>query len=430
MKKIILKNIDEEVLYTKCKDGLDIYMLPNKKVKSFYITLNVKYGSMDTAFKEKKAKKYIEVPNGVAHFLEHMKFYQPNGMSAHDYYQKLGSSINAATSYRYTYYEVYATTEFKKNLSYLLEYVYTPCFKAKDIKTEKGIIKEEIKMGLDNPYNMLYQFSNELLYKKDNMKYSVAGSVSDINKINSEILKKVYNHFYKPDNMFLVITGNFDPQLAKAIVNEKMKELSFSTISDVEIKREKEPTDCNQNEKIVSMDIVVPKIKLSYKIPYKNFKYLKITNTELVAYLNIILKNKFGTTSEFYQKLNEEKLLNSAIYFSNVVRKEKDFVILSLETETKYPEEIKVKLINNLKNFEVSESFLKRQRSVLLSNVVLRTDSIQTMNMIIQNNILFYDKIIDNEYEIYKNLNIDTLNKVINCLDFSNIAYVQINPLN
>ena len=35
MKKITLNNIDEEILYEKSSAGLDIFMLPNKKVKSF-----------------------------------------------------------------------------------------------------------------------------------------------------------------------------------------------------------------------------------------------------------------------------------------------------------------------------------------------------------------------------------------------------------
>lgn len=430
MKKITLSNIDEEVLYEKSDNGLDIYMLPNKLVKSFYMTLNVKYGSLITEFKEKNKKEYISIPHGTAHFLEHMKFYQPNGISAHEYFQKLGSSINAATSYRITFYEVYATTNFKKNLDYLLEYVYTPFFTNKDIKTEKGVIKEEIKMGLDNPYSMLYQQTNELLYLKDNMKYSIAGTVQDINKINSSMLKKVYNHFYKPDNMYLVITGNFNPLEAVAIVNQKMKKLKFSKIKEVEIKTLKEPDEVKEKEKILNMDITTPKFKLTYKIPYKKFKDLNLHDIELVTYLNIILKNNFDTTSTFYQKLNEEKVLSSTIYFNSSVRKEHDYIIISLEAETKYPELIKEKIIKNLSEFKITEEFLNRCKKILLSNLILYTDSIQTMNSMIQNNILFYGKVIQNEYEMINELNLDTINKIIKLLNFKTSIYVEINPIN
>ncbi len=429
MDKIILKNIDEEILHEKTDSGLDIYMLQNKKVKSFYITLNVKYGSTYTSFKEKKAKNFINVPNGIAHFLEHMKFYQPNGKSAHEYFNKLGSSINAATSYRYTYYEVYSTTEFKKNLEYLLEYVYTPYFKNKDIKTEKGIIKEEIKMGLDSPSSTLFMTSNELLYEKDNMKYSIAGSINDINKINSKMLQDVFDHFYKPDNMFLVITGNFNPELAVAITNQKMKNLKFSTKKDVETKKIKEPANVSLNEKYLKMDVTVTKLKLSYKIPYKNFTKLKLSNTSLVVYLNVILKNNFGVTSSLYQKLNEEKLLSSGIFYSSVVRKEKDYVILSLETETKYPDDIKKKILDKLNNLEIDEKTLLRCKKILISDAVLRTDSIQVMNNAIQTDIIMFNKIIQDDYQTAKNLNFKTLNQVMNCLDFSKQVYVQIDPI-
>ena len=59
MKEIKLKGIDEVIYYDECENGLPIYMLVNDKVNNFYMTLSVKYGSIDTEFKTKDNEEYI-----------------------------------------------------------------------------------------------------------------------------------------------------------------------------------------------------------------------------------------------------------------------------------------------------------------------------------------------------------------------------------
>ena len=128
MREIVLKGIDEKIYYDKCDNGLPIYMLVNDKVNNFYMTLSVKYGSIDTEFKTKDSDEYIKVSDGIAHFLEHVNFNEPDGTTAHEYFDKLGSSINAFTTFDFTCYEVFAHTEFEDNLNHLLDYVQTPYF--------------------------------------------------------------------------------------------------------------------------------------------------------------------------------------------------------------------------------------------------------------------------------------------------------------
>ena len=48
MQEIVLNGIDEKVLYEVLDNGLSVYMLVNEKVNNFYMTLSVKYGSIDT----------------------------------------------------------------------------------------------------------------------------------------------------------------------------------------------------------------------------------------------------------------------------------------------------------------------------------------------------------------------------------------------
>ena len=81
MQEIVLKGIDEKIYHETLNNGLQTYMVVNEKVNNFYMTLSVKYGSVDTEFKCGKDNTWTKVHNGVAHFLEHVNFNEGDGQT-------------------------------------------------------------------------------------------------------------------------------------------------------------------------------------------------------------------------------------------------------------------------------------------------------------------------------------------------------------
>ena len=154
MKEIILEGLNEKIYEYSTKCGLKVYMWVNERVTSTFMSLSVKYGSIHNKFKI--GKKVYEVPNGVAHFLEHIKFNIDANTVAHDEFYKLGADSNAFTTFEYTSYIVYATKNLDKVLNLLLDYVYNPYFTKKMITKEKGIILEEANMTEDDPYSVIF----------------------------------------------------------------------------------------------------------------------------------------------------------------------------------------------------------------------------------------------------------------------------------
>ena len=197
MEQIKVKGVDEIIYYEKLDNGLPVYMLVNKNVNSFYITFSVKYGSVDTEFSY-NGNDY-QVHDGVAHFLEHVNFNEKDGYTAHDFFRKIGSNINAFTTFDFTCYEVMGTSKFKSNLIHLLDYVQTPYFTKDLVEKEKGIIVEEVKMGKNNPGHKLYFGMNKCLYKKDKRKNLVTGEVDDVLNITVDELQNVYGQLEQKD---------------------------------------------------------------------------------------------------------------------------------------------------------------------------------------------------------------------------------------
>ena len=102
MEKIKIERTDEIVYHHKLDCGLNIYIWECKESSDINLTLTVKYGSVHTNFEVNK--KDIKVPNGMAHFLEHIKFNEEGGKTAHDYFYKIGSYVNAYTTFDHTCY--------------------------------------------------------------------------------------------------------------------------------------------------------------------------------------------------------------------------------------------------------------------------------------------------------------------------------------
>ena len=127
MNKIFVEGPNEYVLHEKLPNGLDVYMLPNNKVQTYYLTFSAKFGSVITDFKFEGDKSYKHIPAGVAHTLEHLTFYTEDG-DASTFYANNGAKSNAYTSTHITCYEVFGYNKFKENLEYLLDYVKTPYY--------------------------------------------------------------------------------------------------------------------------------------------------------------------------------------------------------------------------------------------------------------------------------------------------------------
>ena len=424
MKTLNLKGLDEQIFYDKCDNGLEIYLWVNKKVKNFYATLNIKYGSVDTEFAFKNKKTIHKVPKGIAHFLEHLKFNQPNGISAHEYYSKLGSNINAFTSYDYTAYEVIAGNNFKENINYLLDYVQTPYFTKEAVNKEKGIIIEEIKMYDDNPGFKLFSTTNECLYNKDNHKYLVSGTIEDVRKTTVEDINLVYDTFYHPENMFMVITGNFNPEEALALIEENQSKKTFIPYKNPHKIKEKESVKVFNTYKEIYHNVEVPKIKIAFKMKRSNFE--SISDLDLRLYLNGIMKSLFGQTSILKEHLLKNNLISGELVIGVIVKD--NYVILSVIAETNYPKEIIKTIRETMNNINIDEKEIKRKNKAGISNTVLTYDDIEAVNSDLQEDIITYNEVITDIIPKLKSLNLNDTKKVISSIKTNNSTVIVLYP--
>ena len=329
----------KEILYTeKLKNGLTVMIIPKKGIQKKFIIWGTHYGSNDNKFVVPGENDPIEVPKGVAHFLEHKMFEQENGKNSLDVLTSIGVNANAYTTNDHTAYLFECSENFYEALDEFMDYVQHPYFTDENVEKEKGIIGQEIKMYDDYPEWKVYLNALEAMYKVNPVKLDVTGTVETISNINKDILYKCYNTFYNPSNMCLVVSGDFVPEeLIKQIKNRLIdKPLNG------EIKRIYE----NEPENIVKEKIET-KMNVSRPIKCNAPKQQEKVKTHIAV--EILLNMLLGESSDLYKQLYKNGILFVAPSISYEFTDNYAHILIS-ENATN-PEEVYNKFIEKVDEF-------------------------------------------------------------------------------
>lgn len=415
MEELELKGLNEKIYVYHTKCGLPIYMWVNEKVSSMYASLSVKYGSIHTKFKI--GKKTYEVHNGIAHFLEHVKFNIDEETTAHDEFYKLGGDANAFTTFDYTSYIVFATNNKKENLEELLNFVYNPFFTKKCISKEKGIIVEEANMGLDDPYSIVFFHSLLNTLQKSKYRNTITGTPDDVTSITLEDVKLVYDTFYHPENMFLTLTGNFNPYEMACLVEDNLSKKKFGKYLNPIIIKENEPKKVTTKYKEEYINVTYPRLKFSIKMDMSRFK--NYSSLELKILTSLLFNINFGATSDFKDELMEKGLIQNMNVTCDVYD---DTFVVTINVTSNFKEEIIKKVKEKLENLSISELDFKRKKNATIATLILDYEDLENVSYRIQDDVLNNGGIVTNLKEILEDETIDDLKDIIDLLDFDNIS--------
>lgn len=415
MEELELKGLNEKIYVYHTKCGLPIYMWVNEKVSSMYASLSVKYGSIHTKFKI--GKKTYEVPNGIAHFLEHVKFNIDEETTAHDEFYKLGGDANAFTTFDYTSYIVFATNNKKENLEELLNFVYNPFFTKKCISKEKGIIVEEANMGLDDPYSIVFFHSLLNTLQKSKYRNTITGTPDDVTSITLEDVKLVYDTFYHPENMFLTLTGNFNPYEMACLVEDNLSKKKFGKYLNPIIIKENEPKKVTTKYKEEYINVTYPRLKFSIKMDMSRYK--NYSSLELKILTSLLFNINFGATSDFKDELMEKGLIQNMNVTCDVYD---DTFVVTINVTSNFKEEIIKKVKEKLENLSISELDFKRKKNATIATLILDYEDLENVSYRIQDDVLNNGGIVTNLKEILEDETIDDLKNIIDLLDFDNIS--------
>lgn len=375
MEKIVNDILKEEVYYEKLQNGLDVYFMPKRGFMKKYAILATNYGSNDLEFVPIGEDKKIRVNEGIAHFLEHKMFEQPDGGDAFDKFSKLGVNANAFTNFTMTAYLFSATENFYESLEHLIDYVQTPYFTDENVEKEKSIIAQEIKMYNDDPDWNVYFNCLKAMYVNYPARIDIAGTVDSIYKITKEELYKCYNTFYNPGNMALFVVGDLDVEkvidVTKKSNNYKVDRLSKS----IERFYPEEPESVKEKEVIEKFPISMPMFNIGFKDSNVGLKGKELLRKEIVT--DILVGMLFKKGSKLYEDLYMQGLINEnfGAGFSSQV----DYAFSIIAGDSKEPKKVKeiiLDYIEKSKKEGLSKEEFERTKKKKIGSFIKCFDSI------------------------------------------------------
>ena len=344
----------ESMYFGTHRSGLGIYIIPKKEYSGTYAIFGTRYGSVDSKFVVPGETEVTEVPDGIAHYLEHKMFDQPDGSNVFDKFSKYGGNANAFTSFNITAYLFSATANFEENLATLLDYVQSPYYTDETVAKEQGIIGQEIRMYDDNPgWKLFFNYIN-CLYNEHPVKKEIAGTVESISHITADYLYKCYNTFYNLSNMSIVITGNVDVDSAVRVIEAGIKKNEPFTEPIKKIYPE-EPAHIASPYAERRMAISSPMFMLGFKDTDVNMDGRSLLKKNIE--ISILLRMLLGKGSDIYKKLYDMNLINST--FATDYTMQPDYGFTAVEGESRDPQRVYDIILEELE--KVRENGLDRE---------------------------------------------------------------------
>ena len=148
---------------------------------------------------------------GYSHFTEHLLF---KGTKRRTYkgisleIDRLGGHMNASTSKEITNYYITLSPKFIDiALDVLSDIFFNSTMPQKEFDVEKKVILEEIKMGQDNPDDLLFDIFYQDAFGDTPLGRPIIGTLDSIENSNCDELKEYYNSQYGSKGTVLSIAG-------------------------------------------------------------------------------------------------------------------------------------------------------------------------------------------------------------------------------
>lgn len=179
------------------------------------------------------------------------------------------------------------------------------------VATEKQVVKNEKRQGVDNnPYGHTSYVIDKAACSSDHpYNWQVIGSLDDLENATLAYVKEFYRRWYVPNNVTLVVAGDFDTAQAK-----KWVEKYFA-----EIKRGPEPAAQQKRPCTVPETVKLYHEDNFARVPALTYSWATVERYHPDSYALGVLANYLtrGKKAPFYKVLVEEKKLTANVSMFN-----------------------------------------------------------------------------------------------------------------
>ena len=272
-------------------NGLTVILKENHSSPLVSFQMWIKVGSADEQDNEA----------GITHLIEHMLFKGTAKRKVGEIAREVetaGGEINAFTSYDETvFYLVIPSRYFSSGLDIMADAIQNSSFDPEELKREKEVVLEEVRMRTDQPSTKLYEALFSAAYTVHPYQRPIIGYEKTVQSFDRAKVFEYYRKWYAPDNMALVVTGDFKSDEALSAIKKAF--LNFTSRMTGNPIRPAEPPQKDVRSVILSEDVQKTYLEMAFHIPAVNHNDLYPLDV-----LMSILGD--GESSRLYQKVKAE----------------------------------------------------------------------------------------------------------------------------
>ena len=408
----------EEYVYEKLDNGLEVFLLDKPEFKKSFCYLAVNYGSLDNEFVPPFKEDFVKMPYGIAHFLEHQMFESNENINAE--FTKVGAECNAYTSFDRTIYAFSTCQDLNKPVELLLDFVQNPRYTKKTIEKERTIILQELFMYEDNPQAMLFQEALNAMYHKSNIRIDICGTETSIREITKEHIDLCYNTFYHPSNMCIVVVGPMNTNEVLETIKDNQNKKHFREFVKIKRRYPEEHVFVKEKKVIKPFDLMVPKAAVGVKLPAFSKNSLELLRKDLS--LSMLLDYNFDETSDFYEMLSENKILNDTYGYESQIDDGFSYCYFSIDS-FRYEEFLNL-LKNRLLNLKylTEEEFIRYKNTIIASNI-RKMNSLEYYGTSLVDGC-FCDLTLFQIFDEINNITLDDVNSLIEYFTLDSISFI------
>jgi predicted Zn-dependent peptidase len=350
-------------------NGLRVLLFPRQSANTTQLSIAVEYGSNQ------------EPPEnaGVAHFIEHML---AGGSTKRIQLSRSIENSGGIMDF-YTDHEHMMSTmdilpeEVPEASSIISELFFNSDFDESKFKQERKIILNELAEALDDPAERLEELMLKSLFKEHPVKRPVGGYPKTIKQLTLDQLSNTHKTNYIPQNMILILTGNF---------NEKTTEIVLKDFGDRAVKT-------TLSRKIYPVETAKPEPLVVEKKPGIAQTYLSIgartvcsnhQDAPKLDLMSALLSG--GTSSRLFVELREKNALTHDVNSDH--NKGVDFGYFSINCAVKNKnlakaKDLILKELCKLRTEKASVDELERNKNLIVAEILRGMDNPQESSEII-----------------------------------------------
>jgi predicted Zn-dependent peptidase len=359
-------------------NGLVVLTETMRHVRSVSVGVWVRTGS----------RREVPEENGLAHFMEHMVFKGTDRRSAEAIAREMdsvGGMLDAFTSKEQICFNAKVLDEHLPiAFDVITDLILRPKFDSEDVKKERQVVLEEIKMDLDNPEYLLHEIFTRGFWPEHPLGRPILGTPQTVKAFRRETLRQRFQHWFAPDHLVVTAAGNVPHEKVLELVDREFGALPRVGELDghvapktgaplhVESKRDLEQ---------VHVCLGVPALPLAHEQRF------------VAAVLNNLLGG--GMSSRLFQKIREKRGLAYAVFSELTPYSDAGMLTVYAGTGKETVGDVidlTVAEFRDLKDKLVSEEELLRAKNHLKGSLMLSLESTSSRMSNLARQELYFDR--------------------------------------